>query len=171
MSGKAINFDTQLSSHLSTQGTFTTPLPNVPFTLCWGRGSPGQCSVGSIHNSASFLLLHLASCYAKIGRGGRWSVATVGDTHPQETTALSIPKKPGSWKMWTPEGQPGRGVTLGQENLQSVEDLASLRNRKPIFSLPPFRPLSTPPSLSLSPLYCYWDHIFISSCKRHSCVY
>lgn len=58
------------------------------------KRQPQQCWVGSIHNSASFLLLHLASCYAKIEvGGGAWSVETDRDMHPQEATGLSIPKK------------------------------------------------------------------------------
>lgn len=146
-------------------------LPNLHFTLGWGRGSPRQCSGGSIHNSVSFLLLCLASCYAKIVRGGQWSVATERDTHPQKATALEIPQKHESSK-------PAPQRHFGSKDLPECKDLASLRrNRKPVFSLPPFLLVSTPHLLSLSLFLsfslscCYWDHSFTNSCKRHSHVF
>lgn len=115
MSGEPGSLDTVKGPQWVLQGARATRLPNLLFTMSWGRGSLEQCLFGSAHNSLCFLFLCLTSCYAKISWRGQWTVATDGDTHPQEATALCIPKRHTSSRMWTPEGWPWRG-SLGRVN-------------------------------------------------------
>lgn len=146
------------------------PVAKSPLHLVLRNRQTQQCSGGSSHNSVSFLLLCLASCYAKIGRGGQWSVATERHTPTRSNRAGN------SWETHKLRTVPTRGValegTLGWLNLQGCRRPCKPKKKRKAnsFSLPSFLSLP-PPSLSLSPSYCYWDHTFTSSCKRHSYVY
>lgn len=160
----------QLAWYTVKQPQCLPQLPNLHFTLCWGIGSPGQCWGGSIHNSVCFLLLCLASCYAKIGRGGPVKCCN-GERHtPTRSNCAGNSNTQAPNQLCTQRDGPGRQPRWRE--FSRVQKFCKSKKEKAFLSLSSF--LSPPPppfSLSLfSSSYRYQDHIFTSSCKRHSYV-